>query len=307
MPDVPLAPLALLALVALAPLASVELAKAARWRALFGPHRPTYAVALRALIAGQLTNSLSPLRAGEAVRLGVLKAQGGALVPGAAAVAGAKAIDTVCLAAIAFAVAGASAFSHRNVGLAAGLLVIAGGVALAFGGGKLRSWLESNRLTRRLRLAALVDVARAARDPRVLLTVTLATGVVWVAGLAANVAVLAAVGVGIGGVSGHSVLDLAARVIVAGYLVNLVPSPPVQLGTFEAAVAAALASAGMPLDQALLAAVTLHVCQLVKLGILLLASLALTRDGGIRRLWPPEWTRAGRVSTPPAAGRGSAR
>ena len=256
------------ALPALLPLIAVELAKAARWRVLFGASRPTYAVALRALIAGQVTNALSPLRAGEAVRLGVLSAQGGAVVPGAAALAGVKAIDTLCLGAIAFAVAGASVFSQSSIGIAAGAVVIAGGVALALWGGKLRGWLEGNPLTRKLRLAALLDVAQALRDPGILLVVGGTTAAVWVCGLAANALVLGAAGA-------PATLDLAARVIVAGYLVNLVPSPPIQLGTFEAAITVALTSAGVPLEAALLASVTLHVCQLVKLGLLSGASLLL--------------------------------
>src|SRR5919197_6377007 len=98
-----------LALVAIVPLAAVELAKAARWRALFGLHRPPFARCLRALVAGQLTNALSPVRAGEAVRLGLLTAEGASLVPAAGAMAGAKAIDTISLAAIAAALVGSAA------------------------------------------------------------------------------------------------------------------------------------------------------------------------------------------------------
>ncbi|MGI8422839.1 MAG: lysylphosphatidylglycerol synthase transmembrane domain-containing protein [Chloroflexota bacterium] len=275
MPDVPLALLAVL------PLASVELAKAGRWRVLFGHCRPSYIVALRALMAGQATNALSPIRAGEAVRLGVLTAQGGALVPGAGALAGAKAIDTVCLAAIAFGVAGASVFSRSTAGLAAGLAagvgVMAAGLVLALTGSGLRRRLDANPVTRKLRLASLVDVARAAREPRTLGVVALATAVVWAAGLMSNALVLAAVGV-------PPTLDLAARIIVAGYLLNLFPSPPAQIGTFEAAVTVALTSAGVGIESALAAGVTLHVCQMAKLG-LFAAVLAVV---SARRL---PWTR----------------
>jgi uncharacterized membrane protein YbhN (UPF0104 family) len=227
-------------------------------------------VALRALIAGQITNALSPVRAGEAVRLGMLTAHGGALVPGAAALAGSKAMDTVCLAAIAFAVAGTAVFSHPNLGLAAGILVIAAGGALAVWGDRVRGRLERHAVARRLRLVSLVDVAHALHDPAVLGAVTGATVVVWMAGLAANGLVLAAVGAA-------PSLTLAARVIVAGYLVSMLPSPPAQLGTFEAAVTVALTSAGIAVETALAAAVVLHVCQFIKLGILLVVSLLLTR------------------------------
>lgn len=274
MPDIALA------LLALFPLTAVELAKAARWRALFGVQRPSYAVALRALLVGQVTNALAPVRAGDAVRLGVLSAQGGALVPGAASLAGAKAIDTLCLGAIAFAVAGASVFAQRIAGFAAGAVVIATGVVLAVWGGQLRVPLERNPITRKLRLAALVDVSQALREPRVLVLCGTTTAVVWTSGLVANALVLAAAG-------SPSTLDLAARVIVAGYLVNLLPSPPVQLGTFEAAVTVALTTAGIPVETALLASVTLHGLQLVKLALLFGGSLLIAwmrRERVIR--WP---------------------
>ena len=250
-----------LAFLALIPLTAVELAKAARWRVLFGASRPTYAVALRALVAGQITNALAPVRAGEAVRLGALSAQGGAIVPGAAALAGVKAIDTLCLGAIAFAVAGASVFAQRIAGFAAGGLVIGAGIALALWGGRLRPYLQKNPISRKLRLASLLDVAQALRDPQVLFVVATSTTVVWIAGLLANVLVLAAAGA-------PPTLDLAARIIVAAYLVNILPSPPAQIGTFEAAVTVALTAAGVSPETALLTSVTLHVCQLVKLGLL---------------------------------------
>src|SRR5919198_6573986 len=131
-----------LALVAIVPLAAVELAKAARWRVLFGLHRPPYVVCLRALVAGQLTNALSPVRAGEAVRLAWLTAQGGELVPSAAALAGVKAIDSVCLASIAAGVAGAAALAHSRWGLLAAGMVLVTGIALALCGGRVRGRLE---------------------------------------------------------------------------------------------------------------------------------------------------------------------
>jgi len=258
-----------LALLAILPLTAVELAKAARWRVLFGRHRPSYAVCLRALVLGQITNALAPLRAGEAIRLGALTAQGASLVPGAGALAGEKAIDALCLGAIAFAVAGTSILSGSSAGLLAGLLVVLTGVALALRGKGLRHMLETNVVTRRLRLAALVDVAETLRDARTLATVLIMTLVVWVAGLAANATVLAANGV-------SADLSLAARVIVAGYLVNLLPSPPAQIGTFEAGVTVALTSAGVPLPAALAAAISLHVCSLAKLALLFGISTLIT-------------------------------
>jgi uncharacterized membrane protein YbhN (UPF0104 family) len=262
-----------LSLLAVVPLAAVELAKAGRWYALCGPRRPSYARCLRALLAGQATNALAPVRAGDAVRLALLAAEGGALAPATAALAGAKALDALVLAAIATMVAGSAALAHAGWGLAVGGLVTLAGVVLALRGSAARGWLEAHPLARKARVGALVEVAAALREPRVLLGVASATAGVWLGGLAANALVLAAVGV-------EPTVELAARVLVAGYLVGLAPSPPARLGVFEAGIVAALVASGVPAAAALAAAVTLHVCQLVELGMLMVASL-----GGRRWSW----------------------
>lgn len=259
-----------LAIVAILPLMAVELVKAVRWQALFGPARPSFMVSLRALVAGQLTNALSPLRAGEAVRLGALAAQGGSVIAGAGALAGAKAIDTVCLAAIAAGVVGAASLAHAGWGLIGGAVIATAGVLVALRGGFLRQRLESHRLTRKLRLAALIDVAETLQDRRTLAVVAGTTLMVWVAGLAANGIVLAAAGI-------PPTLDLMGRVLVAGYIVGLFPAPPARLGVFEAGVTVALTSAGVPLPQAITAAVALHACQLAELGILMAGSVLVRR------------------------------
>ncbi len=263
-------PVLALAALALVPLAAVELSKAMRWAALFGPHRPPLARVLRAVVAGQLTNALAPVRAGEAVRLGVLSAQGGALVPAAASLAGVKAIDALGLAAVAAALIGTAALSQAAWGVAAGSLVLVVGVGVALVGSGVRARVARWPFAERLRLAALVDVAETLRDPRTLILVVGTTAVVWVAGLLANVVVLAAVGI-------PPSVDLAARVLVAGYLVGFLPAPPARLGVFEAGVAVALASAGVEMSNAVGAAVTLHVCQLVELGLLFGGSLLVRR------------------------------
>ena len=259
MPDISLA------LLAIVPLAVVELAKTARWRTLFGARRPSYAVCLRALVAGQLTNALSPLRAGEAVRLGILSAQGGPVVTGAGALAGVKAIDTLCLGALAFAVAGASVFTGPSLGLVAGVMVVLAGVAVAIWGSALRDRLEANPITRKLRLAALIDVAQTLKDPQALAIVLGTTALVWTAGIAANLVLLPVAG------SGPN-LHLAAQVIVAGYIAALLPTALAQFG----AIAGTLMLAGIPTQEALAFSGLLQVCQLVKLGLLLAVSLVLT-------------------------------
>jgi uncharacterized membrane protein YbhN (UPF0104 family) len=79
--------------------------------------------------------------------------------------------------------------------------------------------------------------------------------------------------------------DLAARVIVVGYLAGFLPAPPGRLGVYEAGVVAALSSGGLPLGEAVTAAIALHICQLAELGILLVLSLAITGR------WRPLWSR----------------
>ena len=88
-------------------LGAVELAKAVRWAALFGPFRPPFARCLRAVVAGTLTNALVPVRAGEAVQLGLAKIEGTSFVPAAAALVAVKAVDAVCLGLLGVVVLGA--------------------------------------------------------------------------------------------------------------------------------------------------------------------------------------------------------
>lgn len=259
-----------LAAIAIVWLITVELAKTVRWRVLFGQGQPSFGVCLRALVAGQIANHLSPVRAGEAVRLGVLAAQGGPLVQGTAALAAAKALDAVCLAAIAGVVLGSAALRHGRLGLMAGALVAVGTVGLAVGAPRLRGRLERSALAKRFRLDSLILVGQGLRAPRVLAVVAATTALVWLFGLAANWAAIEAVGA-------TATLDMAARVIVVGYLAGMLPAPPGRIGVYEAGVVAALTSAGMPLADAAAVGITLHVCQLVELGMLAVVSTALMK------------------------------
>ena len=272
MPDLPLLVATVLAL------AAVELAKAERWRVLFGPVAPSYPRCLRALVAGQLANALSPLRAGEAVRLGLIAAEGAQLVPAAAALAAAKAIDTLALAAIAAVVLGGAVLGDRQWTLAGALLILIAGASVMFVGPRLRAALLARPLGRRLRLASIVDVAETLRRPRALAVVGGATAVVWLSGMAANWLILLAVG-------SPPSADLAARVIVVGYLTGFLPAPPGRVGVYEAGVVAALTSGGVPLGEAATAAIALHICQLAELGLLLALSLVMTGR------WRPLWSR----------------
>jgi uncharacterized membrane protein YbhN (UPF0104 family) len=155
--------------------------------------------------------------------------------------------------------------------VAAACAVVVAGVLASIFGRPLRSWLESPALSRRLHLDALVDVAESVRDRRTLALVAGTTALVWVAGLAANGVVLLAVGV-------PPTFDLMGRMLVAGYVVGLFPAPPVRLGVFETGITVALTSGGVPMQTALLAAVALHVCQLVELGLLVVVGFLATRS-----------------------------
>ncbi len=219
----------------------VELAKALRWQVLMGAARPDYPRCLRALVAGQLTNALLPLRAGDVVSVGLVKAEGGPLLAGTAALAAIKALDTLCLA-----------------GLAAAFL----GTAL----------LRQTRLGLGLLAAVLICGLALARDWRVLVSLVVTSGAVWTVGLAANWLVLLATGI-------PPSLDLVVRLLLAGYIVGLLPAPPVRAGVFEAGIAAVLNPAGVSLTQSLTAGVILHIAQLAELALLLLVSLAVAKRG----------------------------
>jgi uncharacterized membrane protein YbhN (UPF0104 family) len=253
--------------LALIPLALVELAKTARWRTLFGPTAPAYYHFLQALVLAQAANALAPVRVGEAAGVGLLVARGGRTVPAIASLAGSKALDAVGLALIAgltlgLALAGAALWT-----LLGAALVCAAVLGLMLRGPVVRRWLDNQPGVRRLGLGAIADIGATLRSPRAAVMVLLTSGLVWTAGLLANGVILAAAGVPV-------TLDLAVRMLVAGYLVALVPAPPARLGVFEAAVAGALLSAGISPGTAVAAAIGLHVCQLANLGLLMGGALA---------------------------------
>jgi uncharacterized membrane protein YbhN (UPF0104 family) len=259
-----------LGVLVVALLACVELAKAVRWAMLFGPRRPAYPRFLRALVAGQITNALAPVRAGDAVRVGVLAVQGEPLALAAASVAAVKAIDAVTLAAVAIALAGAAVLPLVSWSLAAGVAIGLAALAVAWQATSVRGWIEARARNVPQWLAQVLTAADALKDRRTLLVILGTSAIAWGAGMAANGAVLAACGVG-------PSLELAARMLVAGYLVGFAPAPPARLGVFEAGIAVGLTSAGVPLGQAIVVGVALHVCQLAELGLLLAVSFVVPR------------------------------
>ena len=249
-------------------LAAVELSKSWRWRVLLPRGMGDFPRCLRALVAGQLANALAPIRGGDVLSVGLLRIEGGSLVAGAATLAGTKGLDAIGLAAIAVVVLG---FALPNVSWTiAALVLVAVGLFVAWRAGWLARLL-STRIGGRLRLADLGASVAALRRPQILAVVLLASAIVWLAGGAANWLVLLSAGV-------PPTVDLAARVLVAGYIAGMLPAPPARIGVFEGAIVAALSSAGIGFNQALTVAVTLHICQLVEFGCLLAASLLLSRS-----------------------------
>ena len=261
-----------LGFLALIPLAAVELAKAARWASLLGPRRPAYGHCLQALVSGQMANLLSPLRAGEAVQLGFLTLRGGGFAPAAATLVGIKVLDAFVLLVLASSILGAATVGTSAAWVLVGAVALCTCVAVALmgGGGQVQLALLRLPLAQRVGIGHLQDVAMALHNQRVLLVVALTSGLVWCAGMLANSIVLAAVGI-------QPTFDLAARVLVAGYAVGVLPAPPGRVGVFEAGVALVLVAAGVQPVAAVTAGVALHVLQLAELALLIVASVVVPR------------------------------
>jgi Glycosyl transferase family 2 len=111
-------------------------------------------------------------------------------------------------------------------GLVGGASVLGCSLTLAYLAPRLRPAIEAHPRLRAWGAPAVLDVAQVLSNRRALLTVLGTTGVVWAAGLVANAVVLAAVGI-------TPRPELAGRVLVAGYLVGLLPAPPARVGVFE--------------------------------------------------------------------------
>jgi len=250
----------------------VELAKALRWQVLMGAARLDYARCLRALVAGQLTNALLPLRAGDVVSVGLVKAEGGPLLAGTAALAAIKALDTLCLAGLAAAFLGTALLRQTRLGLGLLAAVLICGLALALLQGRGLRWRQGFTSMCSAFVHGLLELAVGMRNWRVLVSLVVTSGAVWTAGLAANWLVLLATGI-------RPSLDLVVRLLLAGYIVGLLPAPPVRAGMFEAGIAAVLNPAGVSLTQSLTAGVILHIAQLAELALLLLVSLAVAKRG----------------------------
>lgn len=247
-------------------LVAVELAKAWRWQLLYGEQRPPYRAMLQALSLGQAASALMPIRIGDLLRLLWAAPSGEGIARGGASLALAKLIDAAILAAIVAATLGAAILAPTDLLLAA--LVIVGGLVALFAGVRQgQGWIRSSRQG-----ATFFHLSRALTwlasylhelGPRTLALTVVTSAAAWALGLLVNAAVLFAVGQ-------PPTLDAAVRMLASGYLVALAPGPPARVGVYEAAVGGALVTAGLSLETALIAALLLHILQLLKLGLLAL-------------------------------------
>lgn len=250
------------AVVALALLASVEMAKAARWQALYGDARPPFRRVLQALVLGQAANSLVPLRLGDAVRVGWAAPSASGVARGTAGLVLAKAIDAVILAGLIAWVFGASLVAQAQL---LPLILLGCGVAIALGlaqRARLAGWQVRGSVP-----ALFAGVGRYARELSFsrLVMVLVTSAFAWIVGGVANLAVLGAVGASLS-------VDDAARILGSAYVAGLLPAPPGRWGVFEGTVAAALVAGGMDLSLAIATAVVLHILQLIEIGLLVLAA-----------------------------------
>ncbi len=266
---IPLSPdaFALMSLAVLG-LVLVECAKTLRWWIFLGPGAPGLPHCLRALVAGQLTNALLPLRAGDAVRIGIIVWSGSPLTVATVSIAAAKAIDALCLAGIALLIVGVEFAGLRWI---PPVLAVCGLVAIVWVRREpavAQRLIDRVPLLRKVRIAELA-VVLASIGPRQIAVALTMTVIVWTCGTMTNLAVLAAAGIA-------PTIDLAARMLVGVYLAGLAPAPPARVVVFEGVVAGALMTAQVEPTAAAFAGLLLHGALLVELGALFLIANAST-------------------------------
>jgi len=233
-----------------------------------GPGAPGLPHCLRALVAGQLTNALLPLRAGDAVRIGMIVWSGSLLTVATVSTAAAKAIDALCLAGIAALIVGAEFAGLRWI---PPVLAVCGLVAIIWVRREpaiAQRLIDRVPLVRKLRIAELAVVLASIGPRQIALALTM-TVIVWTCGTMANLAILAAAGIA-------PTFDLAVRMLVGVYLAGLAPAPPARVVVFEGVVAGTLMTAGVDPGAAALAGLLLHGALLVELGALFLIANAST-------------------------------
>jgi uncharacterized membrane protein YbhN (UPF0104 family) len=233
--------------------------RATAWKIILSPvAQLSYGRAFRYTLAGAAASSLAPGRAGEALRVWLLKRDQEIPMPSSAAVAVVERIlDCVAmlivLAPVPWLLPGLPAWvGHVLVTLlvlASALLIVVATLSLRSRPGR---WFASFQ-------AGLGIVRRPALFGIVMLT----TAAAWLCDLASVTAVMHAVGLPLPPATGLLIL-LAVNAAV------LVPVMPASLGAFELGALAALAPLGVPAEQGLAFASLYHLAQVLPVVLLAL-------------------------------------
>lgn len=284
-------------LVALA--ASVAI-RVVRWRYLFpAATRPSAGPALRALLIGDLFNSILPLRAGELARVVAIHREARTSRPEALGTAFVERLLDVLVLLVLLVVVFPFVPEVSWLGVAVAVLATAGIAAIAtivalwrFGvrpiGFLLRplAWLPGFSPARTSAAAgSLLRGLRGLRDFRAGLLAVALTAASWLA-------VALAFWLAIRGLHLDLGFDAAVLVLIATAFALVIPSLPASVGVFEAATLVSLAPFGVDDSRALACAVVLHV--LTFLPFIVAGLVALGRHPAARRSAPHQ---ARRVET----------
>ncbi len=258
-------------LAAVALVLMVFLIKAERWRLLLaGEEKIDRLELLRALMAGFVTNSVAPLRAGEVAR--VLALAGRSKLSAHSVIASVvfeKWLDTLALllmAGLAMAFGLSQQPATNNLPLLIALAVVLAGLGWwalrsrsSPNGGSVKSSSISATATgfvADLR-GALVRQRQASTAGRDLIIIA-CTLSAFAIGLVANTLILAAYGL-----ETASLWWLAGLLLVALYLGGVAPAPPARLGVYHAIAFATLTANGVAAGPALAIAISMHVITVV--------------------------------------------
>jgi glycosyltransferase 2 family protein len=276
---------------ALLVLAVATVLRAVRWRLLIArEHRPSTAAVTSALVVGYLFNSILPARAGEAIRVVVLRQRAGTpKFVALGTVIAERAIDVLTLLVLLFVAAPfvpRTDWLPRVLALGVVLFVVTAGVltAFAFYGERparllLRPLGLLPRMSRdRIELAAanLMRGLSAFRSPAVALPAFVLTAASWLLIAFASWICMRGFDLRLG-------FSAAVLVVVAINLAMILPSGPAGIGVFEAATLTALHPFDVDRAHALSYALVLHglnVVPFIVAGYLVLQHHALVPRSG---------------------------
>lgn len=255
---------------------AATLVRALRWRGLMAPVPVIPFIRVFAVFAWTfLASTVTPFRAGDALRPAWVHRQGGSFLQSAGALIAERLADLAVLAAfllLAVAAARGDSGGVWAAGAAAPVLALLAAAALAPGlQRRTASGDGAGALARGF--AALVRGLAQAAAPMALLRLTVLTLVVWGIIALGYHAVLAAL---FPALHWTAALAVPAAVNLAGML----PASPANLGPYEAAAVFILGLYGVPPDAALAAAIALHAVVLLTTALIGLAGRVLMHGQG---------------------------